>query len=699
MSKCMILAGILIGLAVSNLRAQVEWTRLNGPYGGWITFITEDDNGRIYAGSDALYYSDDKGENWSKLALPPIQWDYTLQYVFIDSNKIFINASEVDDDLAFGVMRFTDDYGKTWKSPDDFPFITASLKKPDGNYYIGAYYLYEYKHATGELIRLTDTSQWHPNGDINSIMLNDNGDIIISARGIYKSTDGGKTFDAIALGNVDINDLCKSNQGTLLAATFGTGIFRSSDNGTTWLKANIDIKDINKIISTPDGNLLAATYYYGIYQSTDDGLNWNFYSLNIATVSDMILANDGSVYLSNYESGIYKSTDNGLNWDEKSNGINNIIFYSITVDNEDNIFCGTYGRGAYRSSDGGMQWQNILSNLDKYGTDIKSTAINSKGFLFATEYSKIFRSKNQGQSWDTVSHNNFYDESALLSIDQNDNIYLSSDNNTYISTDNGDTWNTIKPKWDINGKSFFIDQSGNLFACVPYKYWDSTAEHGVARSTDKGKTWEIFNNGLDKMTVFSMAGDNSGNLYLFGGYGLYKSNDKGEHWAFVYTPDKYDVQFFKNINNRLYLIYQDGAYISRDKGISWDSIAWTIPGKHFRSFAMDSVGYFYVATNEGIFKSNQTLSVTSSSDKNNNIDINTTQNGNMLYVSANTKLPSDCRISIYNMMGSKCVEIFSGLVIGRKDFNINTENFVTGIYFIRLESTHFIKSQKIMVIH
>ncbi|NBC16719.1 MAG: T9SS type A sorting domain-containing protein [Bacteroidetes bacterium] len=89
-------------------------------------------------------------------------------------------------------------------------------------------------------------------------------------RGIYRSQDGGETWQQVNTGLIDttITDLAVYPNGTLLAATYRGGVHRSTDGGDTWLPLNTGLPSlqVTALALTQDGHVYAGTDE-GIYRS------------------------------------------------------------------------------------------------------------------------------------------------------------------------------------------------------------------------------------------------------------------------------------------------------------------------------------------------------------------------------------------------------------------------------------------------
>ena len=121
--------------------------------------------------------------------------------------------------------------------------------------------------------------------------------------GVYKSTDGGKTFvnvglrtskaiNRIVIDQRDPNTVFVAATGSLWGPGGERGIFKTSDGGTTWkqtLKVDDDTGGNDVVIDPSDGRIVYATMYQrrrsaccfngggpgsGIFKSTDGGETW-----------------------------------------------------------------------------------------------------------------------------------------------------------------------------------------------------------------------------------------------------------------------------------------------------------------------------------------------------------------------------------------------------------------------------------------
>lgn len=238
-----------------------------------------------------------------------------------------------------------------------------------------------------------------------------------SSGGLWKSTDGGLTFDSIleqakssAIGAIAIDP---KNPRRMYVATgesfprntadIGDGLWRSSDAGKHWThlgfensgmidRIAIDPAHPSTVLVAVLGREFAPSADRGLYRSTDGG---NHFS-RVLAVNDTTGASDAAfdpkhpniVYAGTFDflrtawnmrsggpgSGLYKSTDNGIHWKKLTdpalhNGLPsgniNRVGVSVCASNPAIVYAFVPVKGGmlYRTTDGGAHWE--LRNGDQ----------------------------------------------------------------------------------------------------------------------------------------------------------------------------------------------------------------------------------------------------------------------------------------------------------------------------------------------
>ena len=178
--------------------------------------------------------------------------------------------------------------------------------------------------------------------------------------GVYKSVDGGKTWNQMGLetsehiGKILIDPrnsdvVFVAAEGPLWSAGGERGLYKTSDGGKTWqlvleIDKNTGVTDMEFNPSNPDiiyaaayqrrrhtWSLLAGGPKSGIYKSTDNGESWRLIKTGLpnADVGKIGLAvtpaNPEIVYATieanNNEKGFYKSLNNGESWEKQNSYI------------------------------------------------------------------------------------------------------------------------------------------------------------------------------------------------------------------------------------------------------------------------------------------------------------------------------------------------------------------------------------------
>ncbi|MCP2520849.1 hypothetical protein NLC26_01820 [Candidatus Aminicenantes bacterium AC-708-M15] len=258
--------------------------------------------------------------------------------------------------------------------------------------------------------------------------------------GVYKSTDGGKTWKHMGLtethhiGRIVIhpknpNIVYVAGAGHLWGPNKERGLFKTTDGGKTWEKVlyiNEDTGCIDVAIDpeSPD------TLYAAMYQRRRTPFGFN----------------GGGPY-----SGLYKTTDGGKTWIKLTNGLpkgdtgrigiaiyrkNPDIVYAI-IENKDG--------GVFRSEDRGLTWKKMSSTNPRpmYYSQIRIDPNNDLRIwvLGARMYYSEDGGKTFRTDWVTRIHG---DHHALWINPKNSNhMILGSDGGIHISYDGGKTWDFI----------------------------------------------------------------------------------------------------------------------------------------------------------------------------------------------------------------------------------------------------------------
>ncbi len=209
------------------------------------------------------------------------------------------------------------------------------------------------------------------------------GNILLYRDGVFKTTDSGDHWFVTGTGNPAFNttkndvlfDPLVPNR--LYAGTYNNGIFRSTDGGATFQQINNGLTNSNVSVIGADpvtaSTVYAGTGGGGVYKSTNSGDSWGQRNSGIQDPAPEIidLAIDASqpqtAYVSNLQNlaaSLYKTTDGAASW---SSAVNNLPSPAsmITIDaaNSQTIYVVGQDLKVYRSSNGGSQWSLYAGDL------------------------------------------------------------------------------------------------------------------------------------------------------------------------------------------------------------------------------------------------------------------------------------------------------------------------------------------------
>ncbi len=220
---------------------------------------------------------------------------------------------------------------------------------------------------------------------INNILFLDNNDILISGDGsetggIYKSTDGSKTWEQKNTG-ASINSCTKilKNSDSIFASIYDA-VYLSVDEGESWLKSGSGPDPGNEIVDivrSEDGELFAATFLK-VFRSTDNGSSWQLATIGIPPTTNFLMnltiSKEGYIYLGTRRLGLFRTKDLGENWEYIRHGW---IRY-VTTKPGGYVMAGAEQEGLIMSTDYGDTWQIINSGLP--GSLPNTSFINSVYF-------------------------------------------------------------------------------------------------------------------------------------------------------------------------------------------------------------------------------------------------------------------------------------------------------------------------------
>jgi photosystem II stability/assembly factor-like uncharacterized protein len=428
------------------------------------------------------------------------------------------------------------------------------------------------------------------------------------AGGIYKSQDGGASWTLMSdFTTLPVVSLAVASDGTLYALVQMNqieGIWAISKTGLQWVVFLGEVQGgitCFAVAPTSPPTVYAGTGGSGLIVSADGGRHYSRTSLPFNYVRDVSVNPDnGRVYAATPAFGIYRSSDGGRtwfnpHWGPEANESTNMVFAGSQGGT---LFMTTVG-GVLGSTDDGATWTEVLLHSYQTGGTARLCPLASSpkdpDWIIVDLAYIVVMTKDGGASWEQLP-------SAPLafsySFDPADKrtIYALNMSGLFVSADAGASWGE---SGHVPGTSIAIDPTDRRtrFVGNPYK--------PVYKSTDGGSTWHPLTFSLASANVLVHPSDHrtvwTAGSFVFPCPWTARSTDGGEHWERQYPPTfTTAIAIDPSDSSVVYLGTQDGAFVSRDSGATWNLLG--LSGHSIAAFAFNPSrpGVVYVGTDSGI---------------------------------------------------------------------------------------------------
>lgn len=267
---------------------------------------------------------------------------------------------------------------------------------------------------------------------------------IIAGKGIYKSIDAGKTWEHIGLenvGQIGAVEIDPTNNNIVWVAAIGNafksnperGIFKTTDGGKTWEKVlfvsdEVGFADLELLPGNPNVVYAAA---------------WK------ARRTPWTIDSGGE----NKDGGIYKSVNGGKDWVKLEEGLpkgligkidlavspvdSRILYAVIEAPDKD--------RGLYKSVDQGKSFTHISDNEDLvnrpfYYTNLELDPTNPD--IIYSNANPLIKSTDGGKTWKRMSVPHGDNHDIWLNPNNPDLLIQCNDGGANVSHNGGKTWST-----------------------------------------------------------------------------------------------------------------------------------------------------------------------------------------------------------------------------------------------------------------
>ncbi len=413
---------------------------------------------------------------------------------------------------------------------------------------------------------------------------------VSSGYGIWKSEDAGKTWTSSGLKNsrhvpriavdpTDHNIVYAGVLGNIYKPTQDRGVYKSTDGGKTWRKvlfSNDQAGVVDLLIDPTNPRILYASTWR--VQRTP-------YSLSSG--------GEGSA--------LWKSTDRGETWTEISTkegfpeGTLGIIGVTVSPVNNQRVWAIIENKddgGLYRSDDGGDTWTQVNSERKLrqrawyYTRVYADTKDENVVYVLNVRYHK---SSNGGKTFSTYNapHGDHHD--LWIAPENPKRMIIGDDGGAQVTYDGGDTWSTYHNQ---PTSQFYRVTTDNHF---PYRIYAAQQDNSTIRISHRTDGWTITEDDWE-----STAGGESAHIAIdpedndivyggsYDGFLTRYNHKRGTVRAINVWPDnpmghgaegmKYRFQwnfpiiFSKHNPDRLYTFSQH-VHVTENEGQSWEIIS------------------------------------------------------------------------------------------------------------------------------
>jgi len=404
--------------------------------------------------------------------------------------------------------------------------------------------------------------------------------------GLFKSTDGGNNWKEIPgfekserIASIAINP---NNTDIVYVGVLGAlwsdseyrGVYKTTDGGKTWNKilyVSPSTGAADVIMDPKDPNILYASMWEfrrsgwgfnsgglnsALYKSIDGGQSWDkihngFPSGQLGRIAVALAPSDSNILYSVLETedatknGLWKSTNAGQSWEHLNSDFGLVVrpfyFSRITVDPKDPDVVVKGGLSGSLSRDGGKTFKN-LGNMHSDIHDV-TFAVNNSDIMYSGTDGGVYRSWNGGTTFEIVENlplSQFYH----ISVDDAEpyNVYGGLQ-------DNGSWYGPSSSPGGVNARDWNSVGAGDGFRVLkhPTKNIIYSEMQGAANvwryDVDKNKTTTVQPlpkkgdaklrfNWNPPMAVSSHVPDR----FYMGSQFVHKSDNMGDSWT-VISPD------------------------------------------------------------------------------------------------------------------------------------------------------------------
>ena len=338
-----------------------------------------------------------------------------------------------------------------------------------------------------------------------------------NVRGIFKSTDGGRTWIEKDDGVIEHYGI--TFRGFTVDPRSSDVVYAAAEiSSYAWSNQEVRGREFDKTKGV-------------VYRTTDAGEHWTAVwrgenlaryvwidprdpdVLYISTgIFDREAANSDHTTDTPGGEGVVKSTDGGQTWQRMNTGLDNLYVGTLFMhpDEPDILLAGTGnnaypdGGGVYLTTNGGASWQGVVANENINAVEFSAS---DPRVAYAGSAGAVYRSDDGGQTWHKASAS-------------------------------GDGWGPpgVRAGFPID---FQVDPRD------PDRVFANNYGGGNFLSADGGRTWTVASKGYTGAQVRAVAVDptDPATLYAAARSGFFKSTDGGSAWIGLSTPPAFHLEW------------------------------------------------------------------------------------------------------------------------------------------------------------
>jgi len=276
--------------------------------------------------ANIVFKSTDGGQSWQDISegLPENLQDDAIQRdgFFADDSGFYLRVGN-------GIYQSNPNSTAPFWKKDIFPDEQGSIAP-------GKTGIFAYSYRNGQFLqKINGTNVWSPVytnfqvKEIRTVFETAGGTVFIgSDKGLFKSTDSGKTWKQVYTGGW-VMKLVESD-GVLMATSQG-GILRSTDDGENW-DCVLNEGGVGIAVDRIKGGFAAINYNIEsktrrVRTSYDGGKTWQPIDADLpADLSIASIIQVGEYFFCGHPAGIFRSSDNGKTWKLLLPSIENKVF-------------------------------------------------------------------------------------------------------------------------------------------------------------------------------------------------------------------------------------------------------------------------------------------------------------------------------------------------------------------------------------